>query len=74
MGSHDLLLEFAKINLGIACVIREFSQDYLKRGLLYEVETKEKIPKRSIGYCYLKNLSLSPAAKKFIEVLEEKQS
>ena len=74
LGSHDLLLEFAKINLGIACVIREFSQDYLKRGLLYEVETKEKIPKRSIGYCYLKNLSLSPAAKKFIEVLEEKQS
>lgn len=71
LGSHDLLLEFAKINLGIACVIKEFSQEYLKKGILYEIKTKEKIPKRSIGYCYLKNLSLSPAAKKFIEILEE---
>lgn len=71
LGSHDLLLEFAKINLGIACVIKEFSQEYIKKGILYEIKTKESIPKRSIGYCYLKNLSLSPAAKKFIEILEE---
>lgn len=71
LGSHDLLLEFAKINLGIACVIKEFSQEYIKKGILYEIKTKEPIPKRSIGYCYLKNLSLSPAAKKFIEILEE---
>lgn len=70
LGSHDLLLEFAKINLGIACVIKEFSQEYFDNGSLFEVTTVEEIPKRSIGFCYLKSVSLSPASKKFVEILE----
>lgn len=70
LGSHDLLLEFAKINLGIACVIKEFSQEYLKNEILYEVKTVEEIPKRSIGFCFSKSVSLSPASKKFVEILE----
>jgi DNA-binding transcriptional LysR family regulator len=60
LGSHDLLLEFAKINLGISCVIREFSQ------------VAEEIPKRSIGVCFLKSVSLSPSAAKFVEDLENR--
>lgn len=70
LGSHELLLEFAKINLGISCVIREFSQEYLQAGVLYEVQTTEEIPKRSIGVCYLKSVSLSPASEKFVDLLE----
>lgn len=70
LGSHELLLEFAKINLGISCVIKEFSQEYLKNGLLYEVKLTEEIPKRSIGICFLKNISLSPSSTKFVEILE----
>ncbi|MBV1817512.1 hypothetical protein KUA25_05490, partial [Bacteroidales bacterium MSK.15.36] len=70
LGSHDLLLEFAKINLGISCVIKEFSQEYLKNGSIYEVKTVEKIPKRSIGVCSLKSVSLSPASQKFVEILQ----
>lgn len=69
LGSHDLLLEFAKINLGIACVTREFSQDYLKKGLLYEIPLMEDIPKRSVGVCFLKSVPLSPAATKFVEIV-----
>lgn len=67
LGSYDLVLELTKINLGISCVIKEFSKDYLERGDLYEVILEEKIPKRSIGICYLKNVLLSRAAKKFVE-------
>ena len=69
LGSHELLLEFARINLGIACVTREFSQDYLKNGILHEVPLKEPVPKRSIGYCFLRSVSLSPASAAFIEIL-----
>lgn len=69
LGSHDLLLEFAKINLGIACVIEEFSQAYLQNKRLYKVELIEPIPKRSIGYCFLNSVSLSCTSKKFIEIL-----
>ncbi|MBU5294470.1 LysR family transcriptional regulator [Anaerosalibacter bizertensis] len=71
LGSHDLLLEFARINLGISCVIKEFSEDYLENEILYEVDLVENIPKRGIGVCFLKNVSLSPAATKFVEDLEK---
>ncbi|MGE7842754.1 LysR family transcriptional regulator [Lysinibacillus sp. NPDC093712] len=74
LGSHDLVLEFARSNLGIACVTKEFSQDYLQRGLLYELPLTESIPTRSIGMCYLKSVSLSRAATKFIEIIERKQA
>ncbi|WP_288221803.1 LysR family transcriptional regulator [uncultured Clostridium sp.] len=70
LGSFDLLLEFAKINLGIACVVKEFSKDYLEKGLLYEVNTLEEIPSRSIGVCHLKSVPLSLASTKFVEILE----
>ena len=73
LGSHDLLLEFAKINLGIACVTKEFSEEYLAQGLVHEVQLIEKIPKRSIGVCYLKSVPLSSASTKFVEILEKKQ-
>lgn len=75
LGSHDLLLEFAKINLGISCVIKEFSKEYLEKGILYHVKLAEEIPKRSIGVCFLKSVSLSSAAERFIQLLvkEEKQ-
>lgn len=67
LGSHDLVLEFTKMNLGISCVIKEFSKDYLEKGGLYEIMLEEEIPKRSIGICYLKNVPLSHATKKFVE-------
>lgn len=70
LGSYDLLLEFTKINLGISCVIKEFSSDYIKRGELFEVVLEEEIPKRSIGICYLKNVPLSRAALKFVESIQ----
>lgn len=72
LGSHDLLLDFAKINVGIACVTREFSQEYLDNGLLYEVDIIEEVPKRSIGICYLKSVPLSPASTKFVELIENR--
>ncbi len=72
LGSHHLLLEFAKINLGVACVTKEFSQEYLDKGLLHEVQLTQEIPKRSIGVCFLKSVSLSPASTKFVEIIEKK--
>ncbi|MEK5067748.1 LysR family transcriptional regulator [Sporosarcina sp. FSL K6-1508] len=73
LGSHDLLLEFAKINLGIACVTKEFSQDYLTKGLLSEVQLTEEIPRRNVGVCFLKSVPLSPASTKFVEIVENEQ-
>ena len=71
LGSHDLLLEFARINLGISCVTKEFSQEYLKKKILFEVKLEEKIPKRNIGVCFLKSVSLSPTSSKFVQILQK---
>ena len=71
LGSYDLLLEFAKINLGIACVVKEFTKEYLDSGVLYEIKLKEDIPKRSIGICNLKSVPVSLSATKFIEIIED---
>lgn len=70
LGSHDLLLEFAKINLGIACVTKEFSTEYLQKGIVHEILLEEPIPKRNIGICYLQSVPLSRATKKFVELIE----
>ncbi|HOQ17189.1 MAG TPA: LysR family transcriptional regulator [Defluviitaleaceae bacterium] len=69
LGSHELLLEFSKYNFGIACVIEEFSKDYLDSKLLYKINLTEEIPKRAIGFCFLKSVSLSPAAQKFVDII-----
>ena len=69
LGSHELLLEFAGIGLGISCVIREFSQDYLTRGSVFELKTAPAIPPRTIGMCSLKGVSLSTAAREFGRII-----
>lgn len=68
LGAHEVLLEFAKANLGISCVIKEFSKAYLDNSL-YEIPFKQAIPSRYIGYGYLKRRTLPMAALKFIELI-----
>ena len=71
LGAHNLLLDFARANLGISCVIREFSKNSLNSNELYEIKLKEALPVRSIGYAYPKRRTKSAAANKFIELIEE---
>ncbi|MBP3703028.1 MAG: LysR family transcriptional regulator [Lachnospiraceae bacterium] len=54
ISTMDLLIEFAKIGLGVACVIREFVERELNDGTLVEIKIPEPIKKRSIGFAYKK--------------------
>lgn len=69
LGSHDLLLQFARIGLGVSCVVREYSEEFLKSEGLFQLELTENIPERSIGVCRLRGVEPSPAARKFIEII-----
>ncbi len=64
----DLLIEFAKIGLGIACVIRELVQKELESGRLLEIPLKPPIPKRTIGFAFLSG-NQANALKTFLEFL-----
>ncbi len=70
LGNIDLLIQFAKYDFGIACVIRNFIEDELEKGRLYEIKPIEKIPSRHIGVTWLKNVPLSSAAKVLISNLD----
>lgn len=48
----DLLIEFAKIGMGIGCVIKEFVQEELDRGALIQIPLEPEIRKRTIGFAY----------------------
>lgn len=65
LGAHELLIEFARIGLGISCVTREFSDI---RGELFEIKLDKPLPGRTLELCWLENEQVSGAKKKFIEM------
>lgn len=70
LGAHELLLHLAQINLGVSCVVKEFSESYLNNGSLFELQQEQPIPERAIGFCYSKNLVLTPAMQTFMTFLD----
>lgn len=71
INTMDLLIELAKIDLGIACVIRDFVVDDIKNGTFKELTFKRTIPKRKIGFAYREDLPMSDSLKKFIEFIHK---
>lgn len=63
----DLLIDFAKLGLGIACVIKEFVTDEFNKGELLEFVTEEAIPERKIGFAYTNKGLANPALQKFLQ-------
>ena len=65
--SLDLLIEFAKISLGLGCVIKEFVLQELASKQLIQIPLKNPIPKRSIGFVYSNGTQPSIAASRFVD-------
>lgn len=72
LGAHNLLLEFAGIGLGVACVLREFSQEWLQSGRLFELTLERPVPPRAIGLCTPRGMPPSFAAQRFMELLPKR--
>ena len=66
LESVDLLVEFARIGMGVAHVLRESASAPLKRGELFEVQVEEKLPQRKLGLATMAQVPLSKAAEMFI--------
>lgn len=67
ISAMDLLIEFAKINLGVACVIREFVKEELTNGTLIEIPLGFPMHKRAVGFAYKKTLKPSKSLELFID-------
>lgn len=66
VASMDLLIEFATIGIGIACVIKNFAEQEIKNGTLIELPIPLHIPKRNIGLIYTKKQYKNPALEAFL--------
>lgn len=69
LGTHDLLVDFAKINFGVSCVTKEFV-DFSGNSLL-ELEIDTPLPEREIALCWAKNLNMSIAKQCFVDMMSE---
>ncbi len=68
ISNMDLLIDFAKIDIGISCVIREFILDELEKNELKEIKLINKMPGRQIGLAYLSaKANNNPSAVAFID-------
>jgi len=70
LAVHDLLVRFASIHLGVSCVVEQFSQEELNKGIIQKISLDPPLPKRNIGCAYLKNAPLSYAARAFMDLIK----
>ncbi|MCX7709083.1 MAG: LysR family transcriptional regulator [Clostridia bacterium] len=73
LESVDLLVEFAKIGLGIAHVYKDSALEAIRKQELFEIQVTEKLPTRTLGIVSLKNVPPSRASKEFIKYLKDLQ-
>lgn len=66
VSSMDLLIEFARIGLGVACVIREFVEKELAGQELIQVPVSLEFPPRLIGFAYKKEDAGNPVIQNFL--------
>ncbi len=72
LSTMDLLIEFAKIGVGIGCCIRECVSKELESGELIELPAKVEIPKRTIGFVTSANVTPNTAAREFMDFIQRK--
>lgn len=67
VSNMDLLIDFAKIGVGVACVIKRFVEKELADGTLLELPPASQIPTREIGFVYANQRAQSQAVEIFID-------
>ncbi len=74
ISGMDILIEFAKIGLGVACVIKQFVQDEINNGTLVEIPLDIPINKREVGFAYIDKAKLTSPIQKFIQFFPKNSS
>ena len=71
LSTMEMLIEFAKKGLGVSCVIKDYVKRELAEKQLYEVYINEKIPERILKIVVKKDIPMSAAVQKFIELIKD---
>ena len=68
VSTMDLLIEFAQIGMGAACVIQEFVQEELDRGDLITLPLGLTFSPRQIGFACRKHEQANPVIQHFLDL------
>ncbi len=68
VSTMDLLIEFAKAGLGVACVISDFIQKELTDGSLIPFPSNYEIPPRKIGFAVKDRTNPNSIMQKFMQL------
>ena len=71
VNNMDLSIEFARAGLGIACVISDFVEKDIRKGILREIKLAHRIPKRQIGFAYSSKTPMDDAKSALIQYYQE---
>ena len=71
ISNMDLLIDFAKIGVGIACVIKSFVSKELEDGHLVEIPLSIPIHQREVGFAYKDNIKPSKSLETFINFYKQ---
>ncbi|MDO4324358.1 MAG: LysR family transcriptional regulator [Lachnospiraceae bacterium] len=71
LATSDMLVQFALKNLGVACVVKDFAQEYLDKGELFAVEFETDIPERPMYLVTNEKLPATAASARFLKLLKE---
>lgn len=66
ISDMDLLIDFARIGVGVACVIKNFVREDLANGTLMEIPLGFPIHKREVGFAYKTTSKPSKSLAEFI--------
>lgn len=70
LATSDMVVQFALRSLGVGCVVRDFAQEYLESGQLFELRFNQMIPKRNFCVVSNKRTELPVAVRKLFEIME----
>lgn len=70
LATSNMLIQFARKGMGIASVVKDFAEEFLRTGELFLLEFDEKIPSREFCVVTDERISVPPAVGKLIEMTE----
>ena len=72
LATSDMIVQFARRNMGVGCVMEGFAEEAIERGEVFALSFKEKMPSRSICLVTGESGLMSMAGKHLLELLTGK--
>ena len=71
LATSEMIVQFALRNLGVGCVVRDFAEEYLEDGRLFELHLNRIIPKRHFCVVTDRKNPVSEATENLLRLFHE---